>query len=183
MGLCRISIVTHCTYPNLRSLWMTPFFFSACSGSVPSDQIVASSMSTFPPLELKLAVHSEARRPREVVANQALMPGSNICGGRLAQSITPRSCHWHRVSSLSNTLLTLAHPCLAPKCSKCCYFPPAVYQCKMMLPYLLSYPSKQVSIFKAVLKQIQDVLQIPFWEGQIEALLNFTELFSDWSMI
>merc|ERR1712156_162093 len=110
------------------------------SGSVPSDQIVASSMSTFPPLELKLAVHSEARRPQEVVANQALMPGSNICGGRLAQSITPRSCHWHRVSSLSNTL---AHPCLAPKCSKCCYFPPAVYQCKMMLPYLLSYPSKQ----------------------------------------
>ena len=128
-----------------------PFF---SSGLVPSDQIVASSMSTFPPLVLKLEVHSEARKLQEVVANQALMPGSNICGGRLAQSITPRSCHWHRVSSLSNTLLTLAHPCLARKCSKCCYFPPAVYQCKMMLPYLLSYPSKQVSIFKAVLAHL-----------------------------
>merc|ERR1712156_142041 len=85
------------------------------SGSVPLDQIVASSMSTFPPLELKLAVHSEARRLREVVANQALMPGSNICGGRLAQSITPKSCHWHRVSSLSNTL---AHSCTPLSCKQ-----------------------------------------------------------------
>ena len=78
------------------------FFFVPFSGSVPSDRIVASSMSTFPPLALKLVVHSEARRPPVEVANQALMPGSSICGGLLAQSITPRSCRWLRVSSLSN---------------------------------------------------------------------------------
>ena len=77
-------------------------FFVRSSGSVPSDRIVASSMSTFPPLALKLVVHSEARRLPVEVANQALMPGSSICGGRLAQSITPRSCRWLRVSSLSN---------------------------------------------------------------------------------
>jgi hypothetical protein len=77
-------------------------FFVRFSGSVPSDRIVASSMSTFPPLALKLVVHSEARRLPVEVANQALMPGSSICGGRLAQSITPRSCRWLRVSSLSN---------------------------------------------------------------------------------
>ena len=85
--------------------WMklTFLFFSfVFSGSVPSDRIVASSMSTFPPLALKLVVHSEARRLPVEVANQALMPGSSICGGRLAQSITPRSCRWLRVSSLSN---------------------------------------------------------------------------------
>ena len=79
-------------------------FFVPFSGSVPSDRIVASSMSTFPPLALKLVVHSEARRLPVEVANQALMPGSSICGGLLAQSITPRSCRWLRVSSLSNIL-------------------------------------------------------------------------------
>ena len=77
-------------------------FFVRSSGWVPSDRIVASSMSTFPPLALKLVVHSEARRLPVEVENQALMPGSSICGGRLAQSITPRSCRWLRVSSLSN---------------------------------------------------------------------------------
>ena len=32
------------------------------------------------------------------------------------------------------------------------------------------------------LKTIQNILQIPFWQGHTEALLNFPALFSYWSM-
>ena len=32
------------------------------------------------------------------------------------------------------------------------------------------------------LKKIQNILQIPFWQGRAEALLNFSALFSYWSI-